>query len=666
MPNTQIEIHFPVKQNDLVKVNSSINIDKHFPENDANLLSKQESFNKHLFRPNTYLHKWWARRSGSTFRYILKQLVPDNNFQDYYTSGGLEGITILDPMMGGGTTLHEAIRLGANVIGFDIDPIPVLQAKASLANIDTYKKNHIFNQFFDKLKNKIKKYYITKCPICSSESEIQYTLYGIRKRYDSKEFLIVDSFLIKETNNCKNIYLTDYFKNKKITINNKTWDIIDKKHAKDLKINGKDNDILNVTFFERYIPLLILGQCEQHGQFYKPLDQEDVTLLKNIEKKLERYKIPNGSLFKILPGPKSKDLLNRNIERYDQLFTPRQLYFLYNTKELIKEIPEEHKIWLSLLISTSLEFNSILCGYKGAEKRRPGAIRHVFSHHAYSFPYTSLENNPIFSKNASGTLQRLFNSRILSASEWAYCPIERYYKNGKWSKMTLFNETDIGDECKSIKDFEGKTKMFMVDQTDSSSLALKNHSIDFVVTDPPYYDSIQYSDLSHFFRCWLQWLLPTTADWEYTINKSAVAISNQEDKQYCEILSNIWSECNRVLKRPHGRLVFTYHHWNPNAWAQLSITLKRSQFKLLNYYVVHSENPISVHINNLKSLKHDTILVLQPDRIMSGGVWEEIEFIDTTKSEKFCQDCSKLLGWILEKEIAEAKIYDIWKNKLKV
>lgn len=30
-------------------------------------------------------------------------------------------------MMGGGTILHEAIRLGANVIGYDIDPIPVLQ-----------------------------------------------------------------------------------------------------------------------------------------------------------------------------------------------------------------------------------------------------------------------------------------------------------------------------------------------------------------------------------------------------------------------------------------------------------------------------------------------------------------------------------------------------------
>ena len=38
-------------------------------------------------------------------------------------------------MRGGGTTLHEAIRLGANVVGADIDPIPILQARASLSDM---------------------------------------------------------------------------------------------------------------------------------------------------------------------------------------------------------------------------------------------------------------------------------------------------------------------------------------------------------------------------------------------------------------------------------------------------------------------------------------------------------------------------------------------------
>jgi putative DNA methylase len=79
-------------------------IDESFPEQFANEISQQEVFNKHLFRPNTYLHKWWARRCGSTFRAILKQFVPNPERRDYYAPGGLEGKIVLDPMMGGGTT----------------------------------------------------------------------------------------------------------------------------------------------------------------------------------------------------------------------------------------------------------------------------------------------------------------------------------------------------------------------------------------------------------------------------------------------------------------------------------------------------------------------------------------------------------------------------------
>ena len=88
----------------------SLVMDDSFPEKFVDKLSRLEVYNKHLFRPNTYLHKWWARRCGSTFRAILKQFVPNVNRRDYYAPGGLEGKIVLDPMMGGGTTLHEAIR----------------------------------------------------------------------------------------------------------------------------------------------------------------------------------------------------------------------------------------------------------------------------------------------------------------------------------------------------------------------------------------------------------------------------------------------------------------------------------------------------------------------------------------------------------------------------
>ena len=68
----------------LSTVHATYPIDTHFDENFADEIAQLETYNKHIYRPNTYLHKWWARRCGSTFRYLLKQLVEDERMQTAY------------------------------------------------------------------------------------------------------------------------------------------------------------------------------------------------------------------------------------------------------------------------------------------------------------------------------------------------------------------------------------------------------------------------------------------------------------------------------------------------------------------------------------------------------------------------------------------------------
>ncbi len=211
MEPLQIEISFRDQERERQKPLPRVPIDESFPEGDANELARLESFNKNLFRPNTYLHKWWARRSGTTFRFILKQLVPDAKLRDYYAAGGLEGITILDPMMGGGTTLHEAIRLGANVIGYDLDPIPVLQVRASLSQTPLEEKEQVFQDFLRALEEKLRRYFQTNCSTCSRRAEVQFMLYGARKSCQCGEALVVDSFVLREEPNGSHKRVEDYY-----------------------------------------------------------------------------------------------------------------------------------------------------------------------------------------------------------------------------------------------------------------------------------------------------------------------------------------------------------------------------------------------------------------------------------------------------------------------
>jgi putative DNA methylase len=407
-----------------------------------------------------------------------------------------------------------------------------------------------------------------------------------------------------------------------------------------------------------------VGNCIEHNSFFKAIDTEDIQNIEAAIKCSKELTLPPPEKLVVPKGPKSDDLLNRKVHSFSELFLPRQLIYLSEAKRLLDTIPERHLLWMALLVSTSLEFNSILCGYKGSEKRRPGAIRHVFAHHAYSFPYTALENNPVFSGNTSGTLSRLFNSRVFIASKWAKAPIERKYIDGKWVKTTIYGESDIGQECTSTSAFKGQSRLFLVEQNDSSKIPQPDKVVDFVVTDPPYYDSVQYSDLSYFFRCWLSWFLPHCVDWNYLVKSSAVAESEKSKLKFGDVLTNIWKECSRVLARPHGRLIFTFHHWKASAWTQLSFSLAKARFRLVNFYVVHAENPLSVHIMNMKSLKHDTILVLRPVDKQNEKQWEIPETISMEDSYSFCQGCAQVLGWVLDNDLAYDTISKTWRKFL--
>src|SRR5687768_9229477 len=71
-------------------------------------------------RPIYQAHRWFARRFGSAFRALLvaAQLHESEDFWDaYYKGVDYRNKVVLDPFVGGGTSVVEGLRLGANVIG---------------------------------------------------------------------------------------------------------------------------------------------------------------------------------------------------------------------------------------------------------------------------------------------------------------------------------------------------------------------------------------------------------------------------------------------------------------------------------------------------------------------------------------------------------------------
>ena len=635
-------------------------IDDQFDVEFVNALARREMHNKHLYRPNSYLHKWWARRCGTTFRAILKHLVTDDTRRDFYTPKGLEGKLILDPMMGGGTTLHEAIRLGANVIGADIDPIPILQARATLSESDLPALRDDFAHFHAALDVQLGSCYRTNCPVCAEAIPFRFVLYGQRRTCACGEpVILVDSLTLRAFKDGSRIHIDpvswavlheDTQLHAGVPFRPK---LVERRTKRCPTCRSKFAEQRHLPWVNRLQPFAIFAKCPTHGEQFKPFDSADCERLTAINR--QREALFNSAEFTIEPAPKSQSLLSRGISNYLDLFSTRQLCLLHTASGLLDQYDSMTQLNFALLLSTALEFNSLLCGYKGWHQRRPGTIKQTFVRHAYSLPYTVLENNPLFGHKRSGTLHKLFHSRIVRGRQWAQQPQER---NGVgWKTL---DERDSGQEVATFGALNGHGQQFLLQQGSSAELDLPNDSIDFIVTDPPYYDSVQYGDLARFFTVWLRRLLPNTAEWAYDLTSSAI---NQHDNgnQYEITLGQIFQQCRRVLK-PDGRLIFTFHHWKPQAWAALTVALKSAEFRLINHYVVSAESPTSIHTQNQHALLHDVVLVLGIEG--SGTAAQAPPTFDLNDSYAFCDCCGLLMRLLLNSSADTSHIRSLWQTAL--
>src|SRR5215472_15848964 len=122
-------------------------LERDFPAAALSRIAEHESWRKEVHRPATHTHKWWAKRLGAVLRGILCSAVtPDGRsaMEAYASAARLDGLTVFDPFAGSGTTLVEAAKLGANVVGGDINPVATLVQRQAVQRWDVRELGRVY------------------------------------------------------------------------------------------------------------------------------------------------------------------------------------------------------------------------------------------------------------------------------------------------------------------------------------------------------------------------------------------------------------------------------------------------------------------------------------------------------------------------------------------
>ena len=185
-------------------------------------------------------------------------------------------------------------------------------------------------------------------------------------------------------------------------------------------------------------------------------------------------------------------------------------------------------------------------------------------------------------------------------------------------------------------------------------------SYDAIITDPPYYDAIPYSDLMDYFYIWLRRTLhglssaldvalaiPLSVKWDHEKNDGELiddASRHDNDatksKQvYEDGMFRVFAQCATALKA-EGRLVIVFANKQPDAWETLVSAIIRAGFVVDGSWPIQTEQVARMRAQSSAALASSVWLVAKKRPATARPGWdnrvlEEMRANITTRLREF-------------------------------
>lgn len=582
-----------------------------------------------LLRDPVYsAHKWWARRPRGVIRALvlaahLPASTTPSEFWAQFSEDRplLDGAHVGDPFCGGGTTLLEGARLGAAVSGTDVDPLAVRIAIDQLAPTQKDLLSTASSELLAHLQGEFECLYPARagttplhyfrlrsatCVSCERQSLVYRSPVLVRDLgrvgavvRDGKQVVVCPS--------CRHLH--------HIGAKARTFVCCGKRHRLDqgsfaragftcpscaeiatleqLGAAGLIEELVAVELTREMLPREISAPCKE--------DLDALSRARELRTNVGR------TLGQSLEGIDGGRPHSYGFELVDDLFGDRQaLIFAEAFRWLATaDLDATVRTSLELAVSNAVSSNNRICGYATDYGRLAPAFTGVRS---YSLPILAVELNPLHPSGGRGTLAATLRRLDRSRAD------------------TVRRKVRVAGALAERGMVARRTVPFVVAcrSAEQSPDDHRREEFSAVITDPPYYDFIAYSDLSLLHRVWLG------ANGEEGLGGKPIFPSGEKGHEdFIRGLGNAFARARENLAQ-NAVLAFTYHSQHARAWEGLAVAVGRAGLMVTSAFPVWADARSTVAHGHPGSCEWDLVWVCRrrqaaPWIALPEGIegWEE-------------------------------------------